>query len=322
MDLDLTIHKGSADKPAVIFIHGLGVDKNMLVDPLQTKIFANNVPVKYLAARRPAASSLKNLKKLTIGMLPEKIDNVWSVMKELGFNLMCWSQARPVGPISSAVDELKNIVRIAGKTFPGKPVALIGHSRGGLIARKYMEDKIPGITSLITISSPHSGSSLAHLHKYLKPLSAAIKVILPKDTQSTAFEILRRFNELIEGNATRELLPDSDFFKELKDHPLEGVKYLSFGATRTQLLTIYRWEQMEKKLYPKPFLIIPDSLLKIFPSSVLPDELISGKGDIMVSAKSSVLPWADEHYNIAANHISILWNKKVINKIVEFLETK
>jgi hypothetical protein len=72
-------------------------------------------------------------------------------------------------------------------------------------------------------------------------------------------------------------------------------------------------------MYPRKLLTIPDSLLKYIPSSAVPDELESGKGDIMVTAKSAVLPWATEHYNLKANHFTILWDKKVIQKTKEVL---
>ncbi|MBI5057554.1 MAG: alpha/beta hydrolase [Nitrospirae bacterium] len=320
MELDATIHKGSPDSPVVIFIHGLSLNKHIWLDPLETKIFANNVPLKVFAATRPKPRSTSNTKKLTFGDIPGKVDNLWDALKMKGFNLICWSQSRPVAPISAASEELKKVVKLAKEVFPRRHIALIGHSRGGLIARKFMEEKMPGIKALITISSPHQGSSLALLGKYLKPISAVLKVALPKDTHGAVSEVIRRFNELIEGQATRELLPDSDFFKTLNDAPVDGVKYLSFGGTKTRLFIVYKWEKRDGKSYPKPFMSVPDSLLQVFPPSVLPEEITAGKGDVLVSAKSSVLPWAEDHYNVPANHVTILWNKKVIKNTVKILE--
>lgn len=322
-DQDIAIHKGGTNRPVVILIHGLGMEKNMWIEPLEAKIFAKNVPLKFFAAKRPKVCSIipgKRQKKLTIGDIPEKVDTLWNALKDRDFSLVCWSQKRPVGPISVAVEELEQITKLVKKTFPERPVAFLGHSRGGLIARKFMEQKPPGIKALITISTPHSGSSLAHLRKYLKPVSSALKVILPENAHGAVAEVLKRLNDLTEGDATKELLPESDFFSNLKDAHAPGVAYLSFGGTKTRLLTIYKFEKRDNRLYPDPFVAIPDSLLRVFPASVLPDELKSGKGDFLVSAKSAVLPWAFQHYNVSANHISILWNRKVIGKTVELLE--
>jgi pimeloyl-ACP methyl ester carboxylesterase len=323
MGLDITIHKGSAGRPVIIFIHGLGMDKNMWLDPLETKIFAKNFPLKYFAAKRPKVcpeTSGKQLKKLTIGDIPEKVDTLWDTLKNRDFSLACWSQKRPAGPISVAVEELGMIMKLVKKTFPGRPAVLIGHSRGGLVARKFMEKKTPEIKALITICTPHSGSALALLRKYFKPFSSVLKIILPKNAHGTASEALKRLNDLIEGDASKELLPGSDFFRSLKDSPSDGISYLSFGGTKTKLLTVYKYLKRDDELCPEPFVTIPDSLLQVLPLSLLPDELKHGKGDFLVSAKSSRLPWASEHHNVPANHIAILWNKKIINRTVELLE--
>ncbi|RJQ15974.1 MAG: hypothetical protein C4560_10400 [Nitrospiraceae bacterium] len=319
MALDVSVHKGRADKPVVIFIHGLGMDKSLWLDPLETRVFAKNIPAKFLAAGPPRTSSAPNHNKFTLGDVPEKMDGLWDELKTGGYNLVCWSQKRPVGPIGIAVKELAEIMSIAKKSFPQNPIVLIGHSRGGLISRKFMEGDIRGIKTLITISTPHSGSSLARLGKYLRPLAAALKTVLPDNTR-TVSEVVKRLNEFIEGNAARELLPGSDFLKGLRDSPAKGVSYFSFGGTRTELFTLYAWKKRDGKISPEPFLTIPDSLLSLLPSSVLPDELTPGKGDGLVSAKSSVLPWARRHHNVPANHISVLWDRKIIGAVAEILE--
>jgi len=55
-----------------------------------------------------------------------------------------------------------------------------------------MERKIPELKALVTISTPHHGSSLALLGKYLKPLSYVIKAVMPENTHSSASKILKR----------------------------------------------------------------------------------------------------------------------------------
>jgi pimeloyl-ACP methyl ester carboxylesterase len=320
VDLDITIHKGEPGKPAVIFIHGLGMDKNIWINPLETKIFAKNIPLKVFAATRPRPASIKSGKKLTIGIVPKKIDNLWTVLRDKGFNLLCWSQRRPAGPINAALEELDEIMQRAGRLFPDRPLALIGHSRGGLIARKFMEREVPGIKALITLSSPHRGSSLSRIGKRLSPLSAVLKGILPRDMHGTVSAVLKNVTDLLEGSALKELVPGSDFFRELRDSEVDGIIYLSFGGTKTELLTLYKWKKQGDTLYPRPLLVIPDSLIKVLPVSIIPDELCPGKGDFMVTAESSVLPWADRHYDLNVNHISIMWNKTVINRVSELLE--
>ncbi len=320
MELDIAIHKGRKDKPAVILIHGLGMDKDIWVDPLGTKIFARNVPLKVFAAAKPKLYKTGKTKKISIGEIPENIHNLWNALKAEEFNLVCWSQKRPVGPVHVAVKELAYITKKVKRLFPNKPIALVGHSRGGLIARKFLEKKIPGINALITIATPHAGSAVARLGKYLKPFSVLLKGRLPKSTHGTISRVIKNISDLLEGNALKELLPDSGFINNLKDAPQHGVHYISFGGNKPGLFTLYVWKRERKKMSPKPLLTIPDSLLKIIPAFIVTDEIVPGRGDGLVTAKSSLLPWASKHYTLPVNHISILWNRDVINTTIAVLQ--
>jgi len=317
--LDITIHKGSGQKPVIIFIHGLGVDKGFWTDPGKTRVLGGSILMKVFAAKKPRPRSKNPKRKLSVGILPEKLENLWTDAVKRGFNTVCWSQKRPAGPINAAVREFEYILEYSKKLFPGRPIAIIGHSRGGLVARKLMEKPIPEIKALITIATPHNGSSLSRLGNYLSPLAPAIKKLLPKDSHSTASEVIKRAHELLEGKALKELLPGSDFFLELKDRPRDEIKYLSFGGTVTSLFTLYKWKREDDRFYPKPLLNIPDSLLKVLPAGIVPDEITPGKGDFMVTAGSAVLPWAPKHYNLPANHISIASNKKMKRIALEVL---
>jgi len=317
--MDVAIHKGRKDKPLVIFIHGLGMDKDIWIDPLNTRIFAKSTPVKIFTATEPKPCTSLIGGKITLGEYTKKVETIWMALKDNGFNLMCWSQKRPVGPIIAAVNELEDIMDEAKDIFPKTPIALIGHSRGGLVARKFMERRCSEIKALITISTPHSGSSLSRFGKYIKPFSIMLRDILPANTHGILTTMIKNVTNLLEGNALKELLPESPFLKNLKDSPQKGTEYISFGGTEPRLFTIYTWKKKDGKFYPKPLLAIPDSLLQIFPSFLVTDEITPGKGDGLVTAKSSVLPWASRHYNLKANHLSILWDKKSIDCIIEAL---
>jgi pimeloyl-ACP methyl ester carboxylesterase len=319
LDLDVIIHKGRNNSPVVILIHGLGMNKEIWLNPLETKVFAQNIPLRVIAATPPRPRSRINKGFISIGNTPEMINSLWSVLKDEGFNIVCFSQRRPVGPIDVAVEDLEYVIKRIKRLFPKCPLVLIGHSRGGLIARRFMQKRRYVIKALITIGTPHAGSSLSQIGNYLEPLYPLIKRTLPEDTHTAISRIIKRIHDLLEGNALKELLPDSDFFDRLNDSPRKGVRYLSFGGTRPRILTVYAWRKRGVKIYPRPILSIPDSILKILPSKIIPDEMIDGKGDLLVTAKSSVLPWAEEHYNLPVNHVSILWNKKTLEKTIQLL---
>ncbi len=321
MELDITIHRGKSNAPLIVLIHGLGMDKNIWLNPLDTKVLAKNVPLKIFAAKipKPLQPDKKNIKKISFGDIPGEIHTLWDALIKEGFNIICWSQRRPVGPISAAVQDLEEVMETAQALFPKNPIAFVCHSRGGLIARKFMEKRRPEIKALITIATPNSGSAISNIGRYIAPLYAVFKGILPKSTHGDLADIIKNTGELLEGKAIKELMPDSDFFRSLKDSPQRGVYYISFGGTEPKVLTVYRWEERDGKILPKELFSIPDSLSKVLPPSLQLDEITPGKGDVLVSAKSSLLPWSPAHYDLPANHLSIMWHKEVIEKTIEVL---
>jgi len=317
--LDIFIHKGQGRKPVAIFIHGLAMDKDIWLEPLETRVIGKSVPLKFIASRKPRPRTEK-IKGLTTGRLPPNINIIWDVLRDHGYNLICWSQGRPVGPISVAVGELREVIRIVHDIFGNRSIALIGHSRGGLVARKFMESGDKSIRALITIGTPHKGSTLSRIEKVLVPVANIAKKILPEDTHSTLARIMKSIHDLVSGEALKELMPDAEFFKRLKDRPIRGVRYISFGGKKTELLKIYRWKKTGEFYTPVPLISIPDSVIKRLPSSMVPEELRPGHGDILVTTESSVMPWAEAHFDVRANHFSLLWNRKVINVISEVMK--
>ncbi|UCD36370.1 MAG: alpha/beta fold hydrolase [Nitrospiraceae bacterium] len=316
----MAVHRGREDRPVVIFIHGLGVDRSFWTDPEETKILARNIPLRLFAAERPLAGPEEKAGGLTFGRVPAKVDNLWRILLQEGFSVLSWSQTRPAGPVAAAVEELDHVLARAEGLFPGRPVALIGHSRGGLIARKSMEHRHPAVRALVTIASPHRGSSLSRLGNRLLPLSSAIQRLLPESARGTVAGVLRNLTELIQGRALQELMPGSDFITGLKDAPSHDVRYLSFGGNKTKMLTLYRWKQAGGRRSAQTLLSFPDSIVGLLPESIVPDELVSGRGDFMVTAESAVLPWPGQHYNLPENHISITWNRTVADHVVQLLQ--
>ena len=321
MKTDTSIHRGDAHRPVAVFIHGLGVNKDFWVNPSDTKIFGGNIPMRIFAAAPPEPCTTPPTgKRLTAGIVPDRINNLWTALTEKGFNALCWSQRRPSGPIDAAAEELRETTEAAEMLFPGRPIALICHSRGGLVARKFMEKRRPAVKALVTIASPHAGSSLSRIGKFLSPVAPMLRALLPEETRGAVAGILKNIRELLDSGALKELLPDSAFITSLNNRPLRDVLCVSFGGTSPTLLTVYKWKKRDDMMHPEPLLTIPDSLLRVVPASAIPEELKPGRGDSMVTAESSVLPGASAHYNLHANHISITWHGELISKTIEVLE--
>lgn len=281
MDLDIESVQGSPEKPAIIFIHGLGMDKNLWVAPFRSRVFGGMCPLEVLVSRY-AAGDARRLRTLYHDLMGRD------------YPVITWSQQRVSNQIEAVIPELEAVVERA-REMSDSGIMMIGHSRGGLIARKYLSVTDNSVMGLITIATPHKGSTLARLAQYIAPITSFLGPLVTKGDKYTIARDLKRITEFLKSQALRELLPDSVFFQTLRDAPLDGVLYISAGGTNPMLYSL------------SPF-SFPGIFEKIIPEHLFPDEMKSGKGDGLVSAESSKLPWADEHFYFDCNHAEILFD--------------
>ena len=107
---------------------------------------------------------------------------------------------------------------------------LIGHSMGGILARKYAQEVNPGdVNRIITLDTPHSGSQLANVRG---PLSSVIELLIPK---------LKGLYDFTQGDskygAIGDLETTSDAIKKLNDAALmEKAKGIPVHAICSYML--------------------------------------------------------------------------------------
>ena len=185
---------------------------------------------------------------------------------------------------------------------------LLGHSRGGLIARKYLSTTgDTSVKALLTIAAPHKGSSIAGISRYVAPLVSLIDPFIPAGHRGSRSFAVKRTMDFLRSRALKELLPDSSFFRTMDDGPMAGVYYASAGGTNPTLFKISDYS-------------FTDMFEKVIPAQLYPEELKQGRGDGLVSAESSRLSWANEHYMFECNHAEILFDEAVREKMVRIIE--
>lgn len=333
--LDYEIFEGSREKPSIVFIHGLGMDKRIWVSPDEARILAGQFPIHILLCKKRPAPRQKaqdehrggkrfTLRQLIIGVPDCKLQTVFCDLRKEGYTLIAYSQKRPASPIDVATLELKEILESI-RNYSPSGLVLIGHSRGGLIGRRYLHHyKDTRVKALITISTPHKGTRMATLVKYISPFASLIKPLIPESDRGTILYLFKKISDFLSAPAVKELQPDSDIIKSLDDSIMDGVKYLSIGGNSPSLLCFKRITEVygdgRKKIKIKRIFSFPDSVAGFIPHRFLPDEIKKGKGDGLVSVESSRMPQS-EHYTFSLNHAEILFSKKVreriINKIKE-----
>ena len=293
MDLDIVSYPGSPEKPAIVFIHGLGMDKNIWVAPSKSRILGGIFPLKVLVGRYMSGK-------------PRVLQTLFHDLKNRHYPVITWSQKRTAGPILSVIPELTAIIRIArGMTAEG--IILVGHSRGGLIGRKYLSKTDSPIKGLITIATPHKGSAIAKVARYFSPLASLISPLVPNSDKSNVARSIKRIGEFLKSRALQELLPESHFFESLNDDPRAGVFYISAGGINPVLFNFSTFS-------------FPVIFEKVIPDNLYPDEMKKGKGDGLVSAESSKIPWSGEHYYFDCNHAEILFDEGVRETFIYAVE--
>ncbi len=326
MRLDIEFYQGKRQLPAIVFIHGLGMDKTLWTSACDARIAGGLLPYSLLLKERPQEINLSGLplikpEPLTAGNSPLSLTTSYQDLREDGYSVIAWSQRRPVGPISAAIDELYHIIEFIS-SFTDRGVILIGHSRGGLIARRYVElHGIKRTCGIITIATPHKGSTMAQWVRYLSIITSALNPLLRYLPEGKVSKTLKRINDFLKSEAIKELLPESSFIKSLR--PVKGMNFFSVAGTESHLFSLYRWDIRKESnnfiLRPEEIFSFPESLIPLIPESHIPPEWRRGSGDGLVSLESARL---EDCCEFKLSHAKILTNPEVrayIRRVIKAL---
>lgn len=314
MQHDLALHTGEPGRPVIILIHGLGVNRHFWGEPDKCHVFGGLFPLTVFLSRSPVNS---NNSIITTGIPKPDMVGLFPRLVEAGYSVAAWSQQQPLGPISYAVAELEEVLRKTQELWAGRPIILIGHSRGGLIAKKFLLDHhCDNITALITLASPHEGTVMAGFTEYLRPVAHILEKIIPKGSQNKMMMAFSRLADYLKSPATIELIPQSELIESIKRPLPKKLGKLSFGGTDPSLFNLY-----VRSLAGEPWNVFPfpNLLLKAIPSNRLPAELKPGLGDSLVTARSAILR-GGEHFDIPINHVGIAYKGEVQDRILGFLK--
>jgi pimeloyl-ACP methyl ester carboxylesterase len=366
-------------KPVVILVHGLGGDRNDWMNPFQER----NWP--YEHERKPEEQVMGTHSRPPLAKMPgldtryffspryasnsrgvggSDDRSWWNALAAAGFTLFTYSEVSGLlMPLSQGpVAEFKRFMEVLqadllrDPAYVARPVVILAHSRGGLISRAYLSDpevkgdkagRFPAVCGLITLSTPHQGSSMGLLDdKVIDFLNKVDKVApeLPNDVGSKLIATLKAKVDAYVGATGDELEPDSPFFRAMaaQEPPKPGIRFISVGGTSSRFLRVYFWTFSPDSLLPRkgndgklafhwkavpieakgasPF---PDGLpLKVLGLDL--DEIMPGRGDGLVAEKRSRFPatfQTEEHLSVALSHAEELWNSTLQAEIIKRLNT-
>ncbi|MBF0344730.1 MAG: hypothetical protein HQL06_10925 [Nitrospirae bacterium] len=330
--IDVFFHKGKMAYPLFVFMHGLGMDKNVWVYPEKARVLAGSYPIEIMLSRAPqqkVVSRQESISPITTGELSYELDTVFHDLMALDMPCLAFSLQRPANEVVYALNELTGILN-AYKDYTRQGVIIVGHSRGAVVARRFAETLPPTVDvpllGIISISAPHGGSTLA---KWATVLSTFTSLVLPylEDVEKGTFlsKIQRSFN-FLSSRAVKELLPNSELIRSLVAKPARKFFTLSIGTIKAELFTLYsvqfnsRPGDDKRMLTYKKLFSVPEILTTILPNGIAPDEITDGLGDGLVSEKSSRIPYSDKHIVYPLNHVEVLFDEQVRTDIISELK--
>jgi pimeloyl-ACP methyl ester carboxylesterase len=283
--LRITVQRGRKALPWALFVHGLGMGSEAWLKPEKARVLGGLAP---LSAMVREGIELRSL---------------WHDLKESGYTVAAWDQRRPIGEIAIAVAEMREVLQKISAENPGG-IIVIGHSRGGLVARKCLEEADSSVIGYVSVATPHKGSSLARWQKYLEPFASFVRPLVKDASRSRLLVAVKRVASFIESPAVKELLPGSEFLTGIGKQFNGNVFSVSAGGTDPHLFSVMG----------VPF---PKALGRILPDEVLPEEFREGMGDGLVTAISSFCRLADSHMDFPVNHVEMMYDRRVREALME-----
>jgi hypothetical protein len=292
----IEVTEGDDRKPVVVLLNGTGGNIHDMTSPAThpdsnydfTSPFPADVDIAWRAYPGVGVWSCCDLD-------PKKKVRSWrEVVVDYKFRTAAYAQVDPSGFLARPVRELAAVMTGLYRNYPDAWFVLLSQSRGGLLTRKFLKDHTDlarRICTVITLHSPHTGSSLATIADTLRGLIEGLEDLVG----DIALDVLGWLLDMVDSDAFQEMAVGSDFLTDLADGEtaLPGIDYYTFGGISVRPSRIRSWFYTASSAVPRwhspPFFHrrtmievpgvspVADSLPNLIP------ELSEGQGDLLTA---------------------------------------
>ncbi len=349
------------DIPVVILLHGTRGGIYDMSDPATSPGFALDITAPIVGTMDRGFHSYPNVGFWGFnGDAPlSPVPDGWQpFLISQGYLTLNYAQVDPTGSLAAPVNrqasdpvrQLEFIVQNVQKTFPGRRISFVTHSRGGLLLRAWMAnqglDQIPGqMGTVVQLAAPNQGSNLANI---AEDLHASVEILQGLSAVFGIGWLDDPLLQLIDGQVGTPDMADmqtgdnNTFLEGLASAETSYVKdppfaLHTFGGTNPTVNRCHLWEFTPGSAWP--LLTWNGSGWQVSFDWVTWDaglpvrdfagdlgvlsgiaEILPGTGDILVAAESARLPWAALHHVNPVSHAQVLWDTSVQSQGLQVLQ--
>jgi len=262
-----------------------------------------------------------------------------------GFPVLNYGQTGPRDRLVAPLQELRAILDAIDtqqdfEAVRGRRIVLLGHSRGGILARMLLAELaatasplLARVDTCITLHSPNQGSTLANAALSLAALVNSWRVtgvpLVPPELQALALTALDGLLQLVAAEVGYPAYADftagaPTLLQLAAAEPVPGVTYFTFGGIRPVLLNLRGWAFTPDSTIPLVHLppwhwyTVYVPLLPVPPPGLVPFPEVLEGGDLLTNSALTRLPFA-LHRDNYLNHAEALWNPALQAQVAAIL---